>query len=196
MFYVHSPSCFKCARRQLGLHPLAMATRVIFFAQGCPCAEECSAPSWKKAHAWGETEDDVRELVVKHLMQSGHHKLSKADARTMAQLTSIDSYEDEEGPPAKRESEGLSAKKMPSPPAKKLKMLQTSSASSASSAGHIFVRAHEFQAAIDCVNRAMNSAQQAQRVALAASRAFADEVLALKEVKTNLEAIKASAEQG
>ena len=60
----------------------------------------------------------------------------------------------------------------------------------ASSSGYVHMRVHEFQAAIDCVNRAMNSALQAQRLAAAAARAFGDEVKALNEVRENLETIK------
>ena len=213
MFYQRSPSCSKCARRPRLFYPLAMATRVFFFAQGCPCAEECSDQSWKKAQAWGETEDVVREQVVKHLMTSGLHKLSKADAWAMALLAAIYSYEDEEAPPSKKHASGSQASGSQSSAigARQLQMLQPSTTSvpspesmvrstsvgivPATSSGHIFMRTQEFQAAIDCVNRALNSAQQAQRVALAASRAFADEVAAFNDVKTNLEAIKATAEQ-
>ena len=71
-----------------------------FFCQDCPLAEDCSQLSWKKAAAWGETEDLVRSAVVEHLVRSGHHHLSKSDATNMAQLCEIKSYDedtDEEG---------------------------------------------------------------------------------------------------
>ena len=71
-----------------------------FFCQDCPLAEGCSQKSWKNAGAWGETEDLVRSAVVDHLVRSGHHHLSKADAKNMAQLCEIKSYDedtDEEG---------------------------------------------------------------------------------------------------
>ena len=60
----------------------------------------------------------------------------------------------------------------------------------ASSTGYVYLRVHEFQAAIDCVTRALHSAKQAQQLSAAASRAFKDEVDALSEVKANLETIK------
>ena len=66
----------------------------------------------------------------------------------------------------------------------------SSSVVPASSSGYVYMRVHEFQAAIDCVNRAVHAAQQAQRLAATAARAFGDEVVALNEVKANLETIK------
>ena len=58
----------------------------------------------------------------------------------------------------------------------------------------IVLRYGEFQAALDSVNRAVQSAEQAHRLSLAASRAFADEVTALQSVRDNLTAIKETAE--
>ena len=60
----------------------------------------------------------------------------------------------------------------------------------AAAGGGIVISAAEFQTAIDCTNRALLAAQQAERVAMAASKAFAAEVSALIEVKHHLEHIK------
>ena len=169
--------------------------------------EQCSAQSWKKASAWGDSDAACRDQVARHLMHSGHHRLSKADATSMANLALVEAYEDDSDnlPPAKRQAIG--AKQQPSsgsasasapaiaPPEAILSPTSTSvGIVPAVSSGFIFMRVHEFQAAIDSVNRAAHAAAQAQRLALAAGRAFADEVTALQEVKANLEAIKATAE--
>ena len=60
----------------------------------------------------------------------------------------------------------------------------------ASSTGYAHLRVHEFQAAIDCVGRALHSAKAAQHIAATASRAFKEEVDTLTEVKASLETIK------
>ena len=174
---------------------LAMA-RLCFYAKECPLAESCSAQSWKKATVWSDSEEGVRDLVVKHLMQSGHRKLSKSDAIAMAELVAIEHYEHEpEEPPTKRLAIGSKAASQAAPASFEGMPASTSSGIvPARTSGYIYMRVNEFQASIDCVNRALHSAQQGQRLSLAASRAFADEVSALTEVKNNLEAIKAPAE--
>ena len=57
----------------------------------------------------------------------------------------------------------------------------------------IAVGATDFQTAIDCTHRALLAAQAAERVAMAASKAFGAEVAALMEVKHQLESIKMKA---
>ncbi len=183
-----------------------MAGQVYFYAKECPLSEQCSAQSWKKASCWGETEEGAREQLVRHLMTSGHHKLSKTDAQSMAELATMEEYyeEEEAGPPAKKQAVGAAIGAKAAQQASSQALLprlaagMPSSHSSglmpASSSGLIFLRVHEFQSSIGCVNRALHSAQQAHRLSLAASRAFADEVAALTEVKQSLEAIKAAGE--
>ena len=184
--------------------------KVRFFAKECPLKESCSAHSWKKARACGDTEQECREAVIRHLMRSGHHELSFSDAVNMGNLRIIETYEEEDEPdapapkrmPIDNSNIALAATPAPKrapplrPDAANLMLSRSSSAGivPAISSGYIYMRVREFQAAIDCVSRACSSASQAQRLALAAGRAFADEVSALNEVKANLEAIKATAE--
>lgn len=172
--------------------PTLAMTKLVFYATECLLAEDCSAQSWKKVAVWSDSEEGCREQVVKHLMQSGYHKLSRSDAVPMAALAQIEFYEQEEEgePPAKRAAIGYRP-----PPALSEGMPASASAGivPAQASGTIYMRVNEFQASIDCVNRTLYSAQQAQRLSLAASKAFADEMSALTEVKNNLEAIKASA---
>ena len=54
---------------------------------------------------------------------------------------------------------------------------------------HVNIRSGDFMAAIDCTVRATAAARQAQKLAQAASRAFADEAAALDSVRTMLETI-------
>ena len=172
--------------------PTLAMTKLVFYATECPLAEDCSAQSWKKVAVWSDSEEGCREQVVKHLMQSGYHKLSRSDAVPMAALAQIEFLEPEEDGelPAKRAAIGYRP-----PPALSEGMPASASAGivPAQASGTIYMRVNEFQASIDCVNRTLYSAQQAQRISLAASKAFADEMSALTDVKNNLEAIKASA---
>ena len=55
----------------------------------------------------------------------------------------------------------------------------------------IAIRASDFQAIMDSVQRATTAVKQAQRLATAAARALQDECAALASVKQNLETIAA-----
>ena len=169
--------------------------------------ESCSSHSWKKARCCADTEQECRKTVIRHLIKSGHHELSYSDAVNMGNLAIVESYEEEdeaEAPAPKRQAvesteiRAAAPKRAPPlrPDAANIMLSRSSSTgiAPAVSSGYVYMRVHEFQAAIDCVSRACSSASQAQRLALAAGRAFADEVNALQEVKNNLEAIKATAE--
>ena len=207
----------------------AMAT--YFFATACPAAEDCSTQAWRRSQCWGYSYDECKHQVVRHLMASGKHSMSKGDACALADLCRIEEgvYEKDE-PPAKRQKGGPAEQKQgPSDDLTEQLMqqqevlmqqlqqqqhqLQQQAAIDASqrplgvgaratigstslsvvpakSSGYVHMRVHDFQASIDCVTRAVSSAQQAQRLAAAAARAFGDEVVALNEVKANLEVLK------
>ena len=213
--------------RSLGCqHSLeAMVKKTFFFVECCPYAEVCSSQSWKKAGVWGESEQEARNAVVQHLVNSGHHKLSKADAEAMAVIVPVDSYEEEvdeeqqqhqakkarwsglqhSAPSATATSAGgLLAGGLQQLPIGMGGLEPLSSISSgmvrarpmptAAREAKIYMRATEFQAAIDCTLRALHAAEQAQRLSLAASRAFADEVSALTAVHQNLSSIRDTAD--
>jgi hypothetical protein len=60
----------------------------------CPCAEKCSAASWArgKISSW-ESSAEVSKKLIRHLMHSGHHGMSKAEAEAAALAAPI--YEEE-----------------------------------------------------------------------------------------------------
>ena len=62
---------------------------VWFVAEVCPCAEECSEQSWKRARCADDDEANCRAKVVKHLMQRGMHKRDRAEADMLAERASI-----------------------------------------------------------------------------------------------------------
>ena len=193
-----------------------MVKQIYYYCEACPVSEACSAASWKKAQAWGATEQECRQQVKAHLMHSGLHRLSETDATNLADIATILTYEqevDEDAePPAKRKKTGGAAAAAvsqkpavvaapgPRPPAypPAIGMGPSSSSVGLTTAEYrgslIYMRTTEFQAAIDCTARALHAAQQAHRLALAAGRAFSDEVAALQAVHTNLVAIRESAD--
>ena len=182
---------------------MPVRTRCYFWAKQCPMQEGCSNQSWKKAQRWGDAAEACRAQVVKHLMTSGHHNLNHADAVELANMVDImeGTYEEEESGELtrarKRRAIGargeFGALEASAPEATSMGSSSTGIVP-ATSSGYIYFRQHEFQAALDCVNRAANSAGQAQRLAAAAARAFGDELAALNEVKANLETIQQGAE--
>lgn len=73
-----------------------------FFIEECPLKEACSQGAWKKASCWGWTSDEARTQLVRHLMKSGNHQLSKEDAEGIADDTEVVCKPWEEPPPSKR----------------------------------------------------------------------------------------------
>ena len=174
-----------------------MPAVIFFYAKECPLSEACSLISWKKAQCWGYTEEECKAQVAKHLMGSGHRSLGKADAETWAESAEMveDTYDEKESEDMLTRTRKRRA--IASVPASVPEASAMASSSSgmvpATSSGFIYFRQHEFQAAVDCVNRAANAAGQAQRLAAQAARAFGDELAALNEVKANLETIQQGA---
>jgi len=191
-----------------GCSPPSAGMAKYFFATTCPAAEDCSSQAWKRSQCWGQSAEECKSQVIRHLMTSGLHNMSRDDAESLAEITPIDegAYEELPAKRHKRSSGDAFTEQPQERPVigrKQLPQLQqvpamgfssvgsdSSSVVPAASSGYVNMRVHEFQAAIDCVSRAVHSAQQAQRLAAAAARAFGDEVVALSEVKTNLETIK------
>ena len=60
-----------------------------YYAEACPLDSECSQSSWKRAHCAADSEENVRKLVKKHLVNSGHHKRDPFDAETWASMATI-----------------------------------------------------------------------------------------------------------
>ena len=173
-----------------------------YYVQECPMAHDCTTKSFKHAGVWGHSVESCKARLLHHLVMSSHHKLEKVDAEGLAELAEYE-FHKEEPQPKRPKTLPIGAPAPAHPigaPAPPLSGMPTSSSSGlvplpvAQRSSLIYMRVGEFQSAIDCTSRALHAAQQAHRLSLAASRAFADEVAALESVKTNLEAIKATAE--
>ncbi len=55
--------------------------RLWWYVEKCPCAENCSSSSWKKANCWSyESHDDALKTLKHHLKTSGLHAMSDEDA--------------------------------------------------------------------------------------------------------------------
>ncbi len=196
-----------------------MVIKTFFFVRDCPCQSQCSAASWKKAAAWGHSEDECRDRVALHLQKSSLHSMTKEWAHKWADKSQVESYEDEVEEevhePARKKSKDHKTtreEKIEAIAHKVVTAIDTRFGSSSAAgatipstsvrvgalsdlerSSNITMRFGEVQAAIDCTQRALTAAQQAHRLALAASRAFSDEVSALESVKQNLDAIMATA---
>ena len=147
---------------------------------------------------WGWTVEEVHERLVAHLMKSSYHGLSGPDACAMSEASTV--LEKDCDPAWKR------ARKSPEPPTQPpplralgdgMQQQHPQAAeqppSDVSIVGeNISVRRVDFQAIVDSLNRASLAVRQAQRLAGAASRAFADEAANLDNIKSTLESILAS----
>ena len=60
-----------------------------FYAEKCPCDENCSRQAWKRARCAAQSEDTVRQLVKKHLMTSSLHQKDRSKADYWASTASI-----------------------------------------------------------------------------------------------------------
>lgn len=56
----------------LASQPLGMPTW--FYVDKCPCKDDCSSSSWKKAKVWGWSEKSCKEQLKNHLAASLLHK--------------------------------------------------------------------------------------------------------------------------
>lgn len=72
------------------------------FYEECPMKDYCSKGAWKKSACWGWSDDEARTQLVRHLMMSGHHKMGKDEAESIADDTEIKHAPWEEPPPSKR----------------------------------------------------------------------------------------------
>ena len=55
-----------------------------FYATQCPAAEDCSEQSFKQCLCWGHSIEECKQQVVRHLMVSNRHSMSKTDAMSQA----------------------------------------------------------------------------------------------------------------
>ena len=128
-------------------------------------------------------------------MKSSYHGLSGPDACAMAEASTV--LEKDCDPAWKR------ARKAPEPPTQPPPLRALGAAMQQQAAEqlpsdlsivgeNISVRRVDFQAIVDSLNRASLAVRQAQRLAGAANRAFADEAANLDNIKSTLESILAS----
>ena len=72
-----------------------------YYIDKCPCKEDCSAQSWKKAKVWGYTKNECKKQLEHHLTISTLHKSLQKKGRAAVDKV-IDSapivewYEDED----------------------------------------------------------------------------------------------------
>lgn len=61
--------------------------RTFYYLQECPVAHECTDAAFKRAAVWDFDETEARARLVKHLVNSGNHKMPEDDAEIIANHT-------------------------------------------------------------------------------------------------------------
>lgn len=159
-----------------------------FWVKECPYSAECSAAAWKKAGAWGWTEDEARENLKLHLVHSGKHNLSVEEAEAAVEVVELEVGEHLE---PQRKKQRLAD--VPHPGGAHMHQLQQSppgGQGSSSSSGGIFVRGDILDALIDSCARASAAAMAAQRLCASAAQSFGDEANVMEAVKVRLKTMR------
>jgi len=73
---------------------MATEARVFYYVEECPHVHECSSQSWKNAAVWGWTEQECRDQLKAHLINSSKHHLSVDDATTTSMLAEVKDHTD------------------------------------------------------------------------------------------------------
>jgi type IV secretory pathway VirB10-like protein len=185
-----------------------MSAKIYFVCKECPLKGDCSHDSFKRAAVWAWCSDGCRKKLANHLQRSSHHQnMAKEDIPILVADAAIEEQEEEPEPAAKKQ------KPLPPPPppapapaadelvdrtaATVLARLEAQGFPSASASNlgpDIMVRASDFQAIMDCVQRASTAVKAAQRLAATAARSFGDGGEALASVKEGLETIATASE--
>ena len=152
----------------------------------CPC----STDSWKRKGVWGWTDEECRERLLAHLVESGFHKMNANDAMSLtdSEILQTETYD----LPRKRPRPPSLPPPQPVPVDDDNTSLATHSDPIIGS--DITLRRMDFQSILDSVSRSVLAVRQAQRLAAAATRAFSDEASNLENIKSALESIQAESE--
>lgn len=174
-----------------------MAGQIYYYIEKCPLELDCSAESWKRAHAWGWSQDEARLACKRHLMFSSYHGLSADDAQSHCEGVEFierrwtEEEEEEhqgrgqkrlkpsapEGPPPgcaggpKADLQDQLALRSQMPPAQR-----GGGATSSSSVDPVItLRLSQLEAASDSLQRAYTSLKAASRLCQGAAESFTNE---------------------
>jgi len=177
-----------------------------FYYKTCPCSDDCSNQSWKKADVWGWTADDAKAKLAKHLTSSSLHNLSEEEAWQVVEeaeliLGEMEKYKKkqhnkEEWKHAQAKDGGRGQKRpiQPSfpPPGQELPLAVRASAMRPFSEMQdgVVISKTKLQIVIDSLSRAASSAKTSQKLAATAADAFGAELNILSETKASFEALK------
>jgi len=180
-----------------------MPLKQFWFIHECPCPEECSSQSWKKAQVWGWSEEACKKALKRHLTLSSNHAYTWEEADMMSEAaeletdfhdsTSIDRAQPRTpiGKPPKRakvEHTAVEQQTEHDIEAMELELLKQPET------GNVVLRAQEFEMIIDSINRVANVTRQAMIISQSAAKAFAAELKNTEATKANLEQMKFTAE--
>lgn len=162
-----------------------------FYVQHCPLDLECSQQSWRKARVWGWTEDECRARLLHHLICSSHHAgHNEEEVEAIVETTTlIEDFDDEVVRPEPKRQRASNSSQAASSLAASSRATSSSRLPPADD-GDVTLSRKKLNAALDSVGRAYNAARHSQKLASAASEAFASEAEVLLEARSALEALK------
>ena len=179
-----------------------------FYYKTCPCSDECSNQSWKKAEVWAWTAESAKKKLVRHLTTSSLHNMPEDAAWLVAEdaeltLGEMEKYKAKKKQQNKEEWKHAQAKDggrgqkrpiQPSfpPPGQELPLAVRASAMRPFSdiQDGIVISKTKLQILIDSCSRAASSAKTSQKLAATAAEAFGVELNVLSETKASFEALK------
>ena len=187
--------------------------RTFYYCPRCPYPEECNEKCFKKWECWGWTEEAARKRVLDHLKGSGLHKehCSGVDDRHLEYEEAVEGVEilqdihheqPEESAKKRRKkaNQNVGADTFAEPRAKSAAAPRHDTALARRgsildnlpdrffTSGSTPITRQDLQKILDCVNRCVYSARQAQKLSAMAAQSFAEEATVFEEIKAVLEA--------
>jgi hypothetical protein len=128
---------FRSSRRFSIRSMAAEEPTTYFYPAECPLAAECQSGSWRNAKIWGWSEEECRGRLKLHLMNSGLHKCTDAEADALCESCPLEIDEHTAPPPSKKQ------KHQPAIGARRGQLqLATPSSSSSGSDGVVIKKEH------------------------------------------------------
>ena len=92
---------------------------LFWVCNACPYADECKPDSFKRAKCWGETPEEARSALVRHLVYSSHHNFPEDEAEAIASKALVEQEDWTSAKPARSRLVSPSPKRRHAPTDKK-----------------------------------------------------------------------------
>ena len=161
----------------------------------CPLCDECNERNFKNWKCWGETPQEARDKLSRHLRESGLHKMHEANegdrsAEYDLLVESVEVWEYALETVPKRQAKKRMAPTTPTePPPTHLRSSAAGAGGGAgSSSGSISMSTQQLKELSEIAARAHRAANNAARLSAAAATAFAQEAAAFADVQVYADA--------